>query len=196
MLRKIVAGVICFLCFHYGFCQTDNWFIKTSLLKESFFYPSVTNFTKPLHPGFSVGIEKQISSTTNWSTHYTGDVGFYHHKYFQNGLFVMAGHGWGYQLLNKLTISASGVIGYLHTFRPTEVYELQNGSYVKAKNFGKPNALIGINLAMSYALGHTEKYHLQLDYGSMVNGPFNVSYGAPVVPITFARFGIKIKVGT
>lgn len=193
MLTKIIAGIICFLSTHYGYSQKEQWFVKASFLKESFFYPAGINFTTPFHPGFFIGVENHIIRSAKWSNYFGGGLGFYHHPYFQNGLLLIGEYGWGYQLIPNLQISGSGIAGYLHVFQPTEVYELQDGEYVKVKNLGKPNALLGINVGVAYVLDASEKYALVLDYSSMASGPFNIYNGMPVIPITFIRLGVKMK---
>lgn len=178
MRKMILAAVITLLSFNNCFSQESEWLMKASLLKESFFYPSGINFTAPMHPGFAIGIEKQTFISDKWTKHLTVDVGFYHHKYFQNGLFLLGGYGWGYKPISKLQVTGSVALGYLHIFRPTEVYELHNGSYVKANNLGKPNAMLGIDVGLIYAIDPAEKYLIAIDYKPLVNGPFNIAYGS------------------
>ena len=171
--------------------QTD-WSYSISLLKESFFYPSKYTFQGPFHPGIVIGAEKLVKEKAKSDRLLTADLGFYHHDYLQNGVFIMGGYQYRGNPVEDLFIWIQPQLGYLHSFSPSGEWKLKNGEYEPA-NSGRPAALAGLTFGLDYMILKTSETKISLTYRALAEGPFAPAYGVPVAPHTFITMGIKSK---
>lgn len=194
MKRTILTIAICTVIALQMANAQKTWRLGVSTFKESFFYPSLDNFSGPYHPGVSVVADKVLKVRRNSTKLLSLEAGFYHHDYFQTGLFLLAGLNYAYPIKEKLVLRWGPRLGYLHTFSPTGIYERKNGEFQQVKDFGRPTGLAGVTLGMEYpiiTMGSSETIDLFLDYQILVEGPFAPAAGVPVVPHTFIGLGLK-----
>tara|TARA_R110000796_G_scaffold77584_2_gene173155 strand:- start:11826 stop:12437 length:612 start_codon:yes stop_codon:yes gene_type:complete len=175
----------------------SDWQFGISTIKESFFYPSKHNFIGPYHPGFSLIAEKQIKELKKSNKILSLETGFYHHKYFQNGVFLLSGLNYEFRLKGRLKLRWGPRLGYLHAFSPTGRYKLKDGEFKQIKDWGRPTALAGLAIGASYPILNKDEPDKAVDlffnYQVLVEGPFAPGAGVPVVPHTFLALGIKTK---
>ncbi len=175
----------------------QDWKFGISIMKESLFYPSIKNFSGPYHPGFSVLGERLIKARKNSNKIISVEGGFYHHKYFQNGIFLMGGINYQYPIKSKLKLSWGPRLGYLHTFSPTGKYRHINGEYKQIKDWGRPTGLAGLALGAEYPIINIKDSQKSVDlffnYQILVEGPFAPGAGVPVIPHIFSTLGIKTQ---
>ncbi|MEP0368662.1 MAG: hypothetical protein ABJN36_12260 [Cyclobacteriaceae bacterium] len=173
--------------------QPSNWTYTIAFLKESVFYPSKYNFQAPVHPGFSLGAEVLLKEKSKTDRLLSAEVGFYHHEYLQNGIFLLGGYHFRTKDLKGFTLSTQPQLGYLHTFSPTGEFKLENGKYVE-KRSGHSSAMAGVSFGIDYKIIPTYKSKIFLAYRVMAEAPFALEYGVPAIPHTFLSIGFKSKI--
>jgi hypothetical protein len=197
MQRQLLFYGIMLITFSQLFAQKEEWKFGISTIKESFFYPSKQNFSTPYHPGFSMLAERVIKSRDKSNKLLSFEGGFYHHKFFQNGIFLLTGLTYLYPIKEKLKVSWGPRIGYLHTFSPSGKYRLINGEFQQIKDWGRPTGMAGLVLGVEYPILNLDDLNKVIDlffnYQILIEGPFAPSAGVPVVPHTFLSLGVKTK---
>lgn len=173
--------------------QPSEWTYSISFLKESVFYPSKYNFQAPVHPGFSLGAEVLLKEKSKTDRLLSAEVGFYHHEYLQNGIFLLGGYQLRTKNLKGFTFYTQPQLGYLHTFSPTGEFKLENGKYVE-KHSGHSSAMAGFSFGIDYEIIPTYKSKISLTYRVMAEAPFALEYGVPAIPHTFLSIGFKSKI--
>lgn len=114
--------------------------------------PSLANvFKAPVHPGFSIGRQHVLAQRKNHQMRSTINLGFYHHRLVQNGLYLNTELGYGV-VLHAFDIQALLGIGYLRTFFPGKNYEYSNGSIAAVRNTGKGHFMPSFSLQSGYTL--------------------------------------------
>lgn len=175
--------------------QPSEWTYFAGFLKESFFYPSQYTLRTPVHPGVTLGAEILIKDKPKVDRLLTAEIGFYHHAYLQNGVFLLAGYQFRANPLNNFFMWAQPQLGYLHAFSPTGEFELRSGQYVETKS-GHPSAFAGASLGFDYQFLPAYESKIFVSYRMMAEGPFASAYGVPVGPHTFISIGFKSKISS
>ena len=193
-MRKLLVAIV-LLSPTMLWCQTSDLTFFSGYLKESFFYPSKHNFGSPLHPGVTIGFEKLLKDKTRVDQLLTAEIGFYHHDYLQNGLFVLGGYQFRSNPISNIFAWVQPQLGYLHTWSPSGEFKLEDGQYVATKS-GHPSAFAGLTLGLDYQIIPAYESKVFVSYRMMVEGPFALEYGVPVVPHTFLSIGLKSKISS
>ncbi|MEQ9297902.1 MAG: hypothetical protein RIF33_05030 [Cyclobacteriaceae bacterium] len=197
MRRQLLFYGVMLITFSKLYAQKEEWKFGISTIKESFFYPSKHNFSAPYHPGFSMLGERVIKERNKSSKILSFEAGFYHHKYFQNGIFLLGGLNYLYPIKSKLKLSWGPRLGYLHTFSPSGKYRHMDGEFNQIKDWGRPTGLAGLAFGTEYPIINADDLDKSIDlfinYQILVEGPFAPSAGVPVVPHTFLSLGVKTK---
>ena len=106
------------------------------------------------HPGLSAGIERPLGSKKNaegpWNEfRLGGKLGFYYHRRYQTGVFVLPGISWVKTTASGFQYSAGFHVGYLRAFIPNTYYVSDDGSIIRKHFFGTNHLAI----APSFSLG-------------------------------------------
>ncbi len=151
--------------------------LKISLLNESISFPNFAFTRYRFNPTVMVGTERILKVKRNHDWHLTGNVGFYHHKRWQNAAFISSEIG--YRLyFGRVAATARFGLGYAHTFSASKVYKQEGGEWKEAKDWGNPT------LTTSLALGAEYNFNDQpnspavfLTYMSSMETPFTIYTG-------------------
>ncbi|MTI41674.1 hypothetical protein [Fulvivirga lutimaris] len=196
MKRQLLFCGIMLLVISHADAQ-QHWKFGVSTIKASLFYPSIKNFSGPYHPGFSFLGERLVKTRKNSNKIISFEGGFYHHEYFQNGIFLLGGINYEYPIKSKLKLSWGPRLGYLHTFSPTGKYQHIDGEFKQIKDWGRPTGLVGLALGVEYPMINIKDSQNSVDlffnYQVLVEGPFAPGAGVPVIPHIFSSLGIKVK---
>ena len=149
---------------------------------------------KPLHPGFSIGTEYRYSEGKLGCIYQSLHTGYYFNKYNARGLYIQTELGYRYTadfgLFGDLTLGA----GYLHSFHPKEVFKLNSqGEYEKAKDKGKPGAIILVSLGLGYDF--SRKFSWPVSFFFRFQPYFQTPYNleTSVFPQAMVHFGIRVQ---
>ncbi len=106
------------------------------------------------HPGFSVGIERSLGLKKNADGpknefRWGGKVGFYFHRRYQTGVFVLPGVSWTKTTPGGFQYGGGFHTGYLRAFIPN-TYQVSDAGSVDRKRFFGTNHLA---IVPSFSLG-------------------------------------------
>ena len=191
-MQKIVMLLLVSFClFGKSFAQQHpKKELHLSFIKQSFYYPSTENFGGTFHPGIAGGIDFLRYEEEKKARYFTTELGFYHHEYFQNAVFLLGGFRFQRDLGERFSWYYQPKFGYMHTFSPTKEFKLEEGEYV-VKNGGRPTLMAGISIGFNYELIESSQTNLMVSYQMLAEGPFATYWGVPVVPHNFLSIGIK-----
>lgn len=185
---KQLFVLILLACWITSFGQTIKG-VSIAAMNEEISFP-FTRFT-PIHPGVEVGITFREVEKEKSIRNLNLNVGFYHHEKIENGIYLRGEYQFRPKLGSLLTFDLSGSLGYLHTFFPGEIYEMNESSYEFEKvNQSGRSHLTGA-LGMGFTLVKTEKIQPFIRQELMVETPF--ASGVPVIIHSFLKLGVNIK---
>ncbi|MFN5237614.1 MAG: hypothetical protein ACK5FV_10655 [Bacteroidota bacterium] len=151
--------------------------------------PSLRIITTPLHPGLSAGTEFPYNSSEKNRFFQTVKAGVYYHQYIQTSVQVYSEAGYRRALWKGTAAEFRLGAGYLHAFTGTEVFQLENGTYRKKNNLGRPQFMGSTALGLSYQKPGSEKApRFFMDYQFFLQMPFIKKY-VPMAPATVFHIG-------
>jgi hypothetical protein len=149
-------------------------------------------FSKTIHPGFSIGTYHIYHAGEKHELFQTFKFGFFYHRFVQYGIQLYSEAG--YRYLFKCGWYAEGMLGagYIHSIPDVQIFILKDGKYVKKKNFGKPEMMIPVSLAVGYDLEKKCNTPLRifLQYQLWMQTPFVNKY-VPLLPNTALHLGVR-----
>ncbi len=148
--------------------------IKVSILDQSTSLPNFWFTRYSYNPAITVGTELILKKKKNHDWHLTGNLGFYHHKNWQNAAFLNSEIGFR-QHFGRLSANARFGLGYSHTFAAAPVFTQESGEWKEKTDFGNPTLNTSLGIGLEYILGQSETSPtLTMTYQSMVDIPFNI----------------------
>lgn len=150
----------------------------------------------PLHPGVNAGMEFRYNRSALNHFFQTAQVGFWRHRYVQSGIQLYTEVGYRRVIWRGLGAEARLGGGYLHAIPANEVFQLDGTQYATKRKFGRPQAMAGVAMALSYALpGGSRAPRLFLEDQFYLQLPFVKQY-VTLLPNTVLRFGAAIPFST
>ncbi|HNE28937.1 MAG: hypothetical protein U0U46_08185 [Saprospiraceae bacterium] len=151
-------------------------------------------FTLPVHPGVSVGTEFRYNHHSKNIWFQTARLGVFYHQYSQTALQLYSEAGYRRMIWRGTAAELRMGGGYLHSFPATEVFKLKDGAYERTLRFGRPQAMAGATLGLSYTVRAPNKpWRFFLDYQFFLQMPFAKQY-VPLVPNTALHLGVAAPV--
>jgi hypothetical protein len=147
-------------------------------------------FTWPVHPGFSAGTEFRYNSSPVNQWFQTARLGLFYHQFTQTALQLYSEAGYRRVIWKGIGAELRMGGGYLHSFPDLEVFEMKKGAYEKKRQLGRPQAMAGAALGISYTLP-SENARLFVDYQFFMQMPFVKSY-VPLLPNTALHLGAAV----
>lgn len=190
-MKKATITVCLLLCVSLAYSQKVKS-ISFMVYNESTALP----FTRllPINPGGEIGIclvEKITDkSIINWNL---GLGGFYH-KNIVNAFYLKGEFQYRPIIKSLFTFDLIGNIGYMHTFYPGEVYELneKTGDLEKITQFGRPHVLAGLGMGVTYI--RSKKVHPFIRQEFLIESPF--ANGIPAMAHSFLKIGVLCSLNT
>jgi hypothetical protein len=106
--------------------------------------------TKRFNPAIFVGSEHTLRSWGGWRLYQTANLGYFQHYWWMTGILVDTELGIGRELPLGLNADIRLGVGYLHYFWRRKTYELEDGEWVEATNWGKPSAIVPLSMILGY----------------------------------------------
>lgn len=188
-LRHSFFVLVCFLCLHtISHAQTPKR-ISVALQTESISPPIIRTF--PLHLGGEVGLLLKQTEKTKSFREWNAFLGFYHHKRVQNAFYVRGDYTHRLKIKSSFTFDMIGGLGYMHTFYPSEVYELNSstGEFEEITQTGKARAIAQVGVGFSYIKNPKFQPFFRVESG--IETPF--ANGIPFILHSFIKIGTHIK---
>lgn len=146
-------------------------------------------FSVPVHPGITVGTEfyyRQPGANTFFQT---ARLGVLHHRLSQTAVQLYTEAGYRRRIVDGLGAELRLGGGYLHSFSDVEIFRIENGSYNRQTNWGRPQAMAGAAFGLSYAWSENQAYRVFLDYQFYLQLPFVKNY-VPLLPNSALHVGM------
>ena len=102
------------------------------------------------NPAFMVGTDHALKSGEHWSFFYGLNIGFFQHRWWMTGVSLEPELGIGRSLPGGFHADLRLGLGYMHYFWRREVLELEDGRYVKARDWGRPSLILPLSLNLGY----------------------------------------------
>ena len=146
-------------------------------------------FSAPIHLGASAGAEFRYNRQPHNQWFQTAKLGFSHHQYVQSTLQLYSELGYRRSIWKGTAAELRLGGGYLHAIPAAEIFELKGSVYEKKTNLGRPQAMAGAALGLSYTqqkAAHPLRFFV--DYQVYLQMPFVKSY-VPLLPNTLLHVG-------
>ncbi len=162
--------------------------VSIALQSEAIGFP-FSNYA-PIHPGAEVGLTIRERHRARSSTAVNVYFGGYYHERIATGLYLRAEFQPTLKLGNHFGLLLPMGVGYLHTFYPAELYQVNDeGSFEVARQGGRPHALLQLGVGISY-LGH-ERFEPFIKQELAIETPFANTF--PFIPHSFIKAGLAIN---
>jgi hypothetical protein len=147
-------------------------------------------FSKTIHPGITLGTYHLYRKKERSAIFQTLKLGYFYHRHAQHGIQLYS--ELGYRYLIPIGFYAEGLIGigYLHSIADVQQFKWEDGKYVKKANFGRPQFMATVSLAVGYDFKIKSKFPLKLflQYQFWLQTPFVNKY-VPLLPNTALHLG-------
>ncbi|WP_162902761.1 hypothetical protein [Taibaiella koreensis] len=147
-------------------------------------------FSKSIHPGICLGTAHRYRQGQRSELFQTLKLGYFYHRYNQHGLQLYSEFGYRYRITGGFYAEGLLGAGYLHSFADVQQFRLEDGRYVKKKNWGRPQLMATASLALGYDLQSCSTLPLKLflQYQFWLQTPFVNKY-VPLLPNTALHLG-------
>lgn len=165
--------------------------LRLSVFSESTSIPFLDGIVgQPIHPGLSVGTEWALKQGAHSRLVQGASMGYYYHKNLTQGAFIGTDFRYEINLPLALYVAAGIGLGYLHTFRTSDKFRLEEGQYVLKKDRGNPHAQISLPLEIGVRLksGSASSPRLFVQYQPWIEYPFSPGF-IPLMTHTNLVFG-------
>lgn len=147
-------------------------------------------FSTPMHLGATVGAEFRYNQNPDNHWFQTARFGFSYHRYVQSTLQLYSEFGYRRAIWRGTAAELRLGAGYLHAIPATEIFILKGNTYEKKTNLGRPQAMAGASLGLSYTQQKAAKpLRFFIDYQFYLQMPFVKSY-VPLLPNTLLHVGV------
>lgn len=149
-------------------------------------------FSTPMHLGATVGAEFRYNRSPGNQWFQTAKLGFSHHRYVQSSILLYSEFGYRRAIWRGTAAELRLGAGYLHAIPATEIFILKGNTYEKKTNLGRPQAMTGAALGLSYTQPKAAKpIRFFVDYQFYLQLPFVKSY-VPLLPNTLLHVGAGV----
>jgi len=156
-------------------------------------------YNKPLtyryNPGFLIGTEFTHKKRQHFRFYQPVTLGFFQHEYIESGLFVNTDLGFSYVTGFGLHADFLLGAGYMHAFSRRKLFELKDGEYREATDWGRPAFMF----SLAGALGYQFKSNRRLSFSPFIQyrwfGQTPFAEGTPVMTHLLLTVGTKIYFG-
>ena len=165
----------------------------------SFFNHSVSSpfhkiVSRPVHPGVQVGIEGKYVETPKSKLFETLNLGMFYNNYNGTGLYLNSEIAYRYTSKPGIFAEANAGVGYLRTYHPTDIYELNSfGNYEKAKDKGFSSPIVSFAFGLGYAIKSSSSFSFApfVRYESIIQTKY--SSDLKILPQSAVHVGVRIN---
>jgi hypothetical protein len=163
--------------------------VSIALTNESIAFP----FTRylPLHPGAEIGFSMKQVEKEKSIRQWNGYAGWYYHEKVENGVYLRAEYLHGLKIGSFLRLDAFGGLGYLHTFYPGTLLEInsETGAIEEVPQQGRPHVIANVGIGIVYR--NDSRIEPFIKQSLTVETPF--ANGIPVMVHSFLHLGVNLK---
>ncbi len=184
-MKTIYLSLVLGIFLSLGSLQAQS--IRIGAMQEASTFP-FTSFAE-LHPGveLSYGFAPKPKEGTNRSTQWWVSGGYFFNPSIESAFYLKASYAWQMPVADVVQLELAPSLGYLHSFFPGNIYELQNGEYQAITQYGRPHVMAELGFTALFLPNSKVNPFVQYRFG--VEGPF--ANGIPVFPHSFYQIGIS-----
>lgn len=170
------------------FSKEKKFPLTVSLYSESVSIPNLRSIIKNPHLGVRVGTEFYYSSHRRHKVFQTFNVGYYHHRDFQNGYYASSEFGYR-KFINHFFMDVTAGLGYLLIDSAFPRYERKGNEFYPVGNtFGRIMPTVGLGVGHQFnRLSVFGRYEL---FGEVPFGYKNV----PALPHQSLHLGTRFNI--
>jgi len=162
--------------------------IRFGFQQESSSLP-FTRFAE-LHPGLELSYGLAPKATKeNRSTQWWISAGYFYHREIESAVYLKASYAWQMPLADFAELELAPSLGYLHSFYPENIYELNDGEYQAITQYGRPHIMAEVGMTARFFPQSQISPFIQYRFG--VETPF--ANGIPAFPHSFYQVGISYQ---
>lgn len=168
--------------------------LEVSFINHAVTMPFDGIVLNPLHPGFSLGTEFVYSEGRVGRIFQSLHLGYYHNKYNARAFFLETEAGYRFTTGFGLFADLSLGLGYLHSFHPREIFEMNSrGEYEHVRDGGKGALIVMTSLGAGYDLSRKFGWPVSLffRFQPYIQTPCNLE--TSILPQSWVHFGIRIQ---
>ena len=160
-----------------------------SVVNENIAFP-FTTYT-PLHPGIEAGLTFWQKEKAHSIQQLNANLGYFFHERIEHAYYLNGTYMYRVKVKGFLSIDLAAFAGYMHTFYPGNLYEInsESGEISRVQQFGRPHAMAGIGLGLTYR--NSSRFEPFIRQEMSVETPF--ANGIPVMIHSFLKLGLNIK---
>ncbi|MFK7921381.1 MAG: hypothetical protein AB8H47_05465 [Bacteroidia bacterium] len=176
------------LFFIIGLSNLQAQSIRLGFQQESASFP-FTRFAE-LHPGLELSYGLTPQDKAKRSTQWWISGGYFYHREVESAFYFKASYAWQMPLGQKVSLELAPSLGYLHSFFPENIYELNEGSYQAITQYGRPHLMAELGLTAQFFPESVISPFIQYRFG--IETPF--ANGIPVFPHSFYQIGLAYQI--
>ena len=166
--------------------------ISVAVMNENIAFP-FSRYT-PLHPGGELGLTLKQQFKPQSVRQFNVYAGGFYHKKVETGFYIRGEYLHQLIIAKKIGIQLPLGIGYMHTFYPGEIYELNTttGEFEKGNQSGRPHLIANVGLGLTYI--NNSGIAPFIKQNLTIETPF--ANGIPLIPHSFIKLGVTIKISS
>jgi len=192
MKKLIIVAVVCSLAALSGSQEVygqQNKQLSITATNESIAFP-FTSYSE-FHPGLELGVSILSKEKAHSIRQFNTYAGWFLHQHLESGFYLRGEYSYKLKLGEAFTVGVYGGAGYMHTFFPGTLYEIDasTGEISPVQQYGRPRALLSAGLQVSYRTAMGIEPFVKQEFA--IETPF--ANGIPLMPHSFLKLGININ---
>ena len=169
--------------------KSVSFFVFNEHIATPFSEPS----DSPTHLGFAGSLELSKPRTGAYQFAHIFQGGYYYHKDFNQVVFFTWKPKFELQFARIFNVHGLLGVGYAHSFPVRTTYELDDGSYVKKTNWGRPHFMpsLGSGACVDLQKWFDMPIELFVRFEAFGLGPYALKGRVPVTLNTMTGIGVK-----
>lgn len=167
--------------------------IKFSVFNQGTNIPFSGIITRPIHPGIQLGTELPGKESERTRLYPGANLGYFFHNHLNQAVFTNVEMGYDVKLGFGLNIKSAIGVGYMHTFRTREEFQLEKGQYINGPDRGNSRVFPSLSLGLGYRFEKNNSRSTEIFtlYQSWIQYPFSPGF-IPLMAHTNLHVGLKI----
>ncbi len=165
---------------------------KISVFNESTSIPFTKLWNEPFHPGIQLGTDLPWKAGRHYQLYPSISVGYLFHRDLYQAVYGKIELGYDLRTGFGVNLKSAVGLGYLHTFATRTEYQLDNGSYLPARDQGNARIMPTLSIGLGYRLRPSDPASPEIFslYEAWLEYPYSPGF-IPLMTHTNLHLGIK-----
>lgn len=145
----------------------------------------------PFNPGGEIGVTVREVDRNRSIRRVNVYLGAFRHERVASAIYLRGEYQFTWKVTDRIGLDFPLGIGYLHSFYPAPVYEVnEEGKFKEVDQWGKPRALVNAGIGLSFQTNG--RIHPFIKHEFFIEGPVNP--GLILLAHSFFKIGILINI--